>query len=88
MDADPTGRAVLGRGSVGARLRGLRVGIPPGAWIRLSLSVVCCRRSLCRADHSFGGAPPNVCARDREASVTRRPWTTRGCCAMGGGGVV
>jgi hypothetical protein len=23
---------------------------------------------------------------DREASIMRRPWPTRGCCAMGGGG--
>ena len=22
---------------------------------------------------------------DREASITKMPWTTRGCCAMGGG---
>jgi hypothetical protein len=23
---------------------------------------------------------------DREASIMRRPWPTRGCCATGGGG--
>jgi hypothetical protein len=27
-----------------------------------------------------------VCECDREVSTTRRPWPTRGCCAMGGGG--
>jgi len=26
------------------------------------------------------------CVCDREASVTRRPWPTRGCCSMGAGG--
>ena len=27
-----------------------------------------------------------VSERDREASTVRRPWPTRGCCAMGGWG--
>jgi hypothetical protein len=29
-----------------------------------------------------------VCECDREASIMRRPWPTRGCCAGGGGGGV
>ena len=48
------------------------------------VSVVCCQRSLCWADHSFRGVLPNVvCECDREASIMRRPWPTRGFCAMG-----
>ena len=45
---DPSGRAVLRRGSAAACLLGLRVRIPPGAWI-----FVCCEcrvlsgRGLC-----------------------------------------
>lgn len=42
-----------------------------------------------QVDHSSRGALPkavrlNEC--DREASIKRRPWTTKGFCAMGGGG--
>ena len=51
------------------------------------VSVVCCyvERSLRQAGHSSRGVlPGKVCdiECDREASITRRPWTTRGCCAM------
>jgi hypothetical protein len=42
-------------------------------------------RSLRRADHSSRGVLPIVvCLEcDREASIMRRPWSTRGCCAIG-----
>ena len=46
--ADPSGRAVLRRGSATARLLGLRVRIAPGAWMFLSCE--CCvlsSRGLC-----------------------------------------
>jgi hypothetical protein len=46
-------------------------------------------RGLCvGADHSSrGGLPSVVCLEcDREASIMKRPWPTRGFCAMGGGG--
>jgi hypothetical protein len=40
--ADPGGRALPRRGSAATRLLGLQVRIPPGAWMSVSLSVVCC----------------------------------------------
>ena len=43
----------------------------------------CC--VLRRADHSSIGVLPNVACvteRDREASIKRRPWPTRGCRAI------
>jgi hypothetical protein len=38
-----------------------------------------------RADHSSRGVLPSwgVSECDREASIMRRPWLTRGCCTMG-----
>jgi hypothetical protein len=87
MDADPSGRAVLGRGSVVSRLLGLRFGIPAGAWSRVSCECCVLSRDRCvglitRSEESCR----MWCERERETSVMRRPWTTRGCCAMGGGG--
>jgi len=41
--ADPSGRAVWGRGSAAARLLGLRPRIPPGAWVVF----LCCEAGLC-----------------------------------------
>jgi hypothetical protein len=61
------------RGSAAARLLGLWVLIPPGAWMSV-LSVLCCQRSPTEC---------GVSECDREASMMRRPWPTRGCCAMG-----
>jgi hypothetical protein len=40
INADPGGLAVLRRESAAARLLGLRVRIPPGAW--MSVSCECC----------------------------------------------
>jgi hypothetical protein len=43
-------------------------------------------RSLRRADHSSRGVLPSVVRLsecDREASIMRRPWSTKGCCAIG-----
>jgi hypothetical protein len=54
-------------GSAAARLLGLRLRIPPGTWMSLvKRSPTECGVSEC----------------DREASTMRRPWSTRGCCAM------
>ena len=44
----------LRRRSAVPRLLGLRVRIPPGTWMSV-VSVVCCQRSLQRADPSFRG---------------------------------
>jgi hypothetical protein len=77
------------RGSDAARLLGLRVRIPPKA--RMSVSCDCCvlsGRGLYRADHSSREVLLSVvCLSDREDSIMSRPRHTRGCCAMGGGGV-
>jgi hypothetical protein len=53
---------------------------------------VCLFRALCvvkkrtmrRADHSSRGVLPSVVYEcDRETSIIRKTWPTRGCCAMG-----
>jgi hypothetical protein len=74
------------RGSAAARLLGLCVRIPSGAW--MSVSCQCCvlsRRGLCdglvtRPEESYRLWCVSEC--DCEASIMRRPWTTGGCCAM------
>jgi len=53
MDADPTGRAVLGPGSVDARLLGLRVGISPRAWMRVSVVRDLCVGLITRLEDSY-----------------------------------
>jgi len=71
----------LRRRSAAARLLGLWVRIPPGAW--MCVSYECCvlsGRGLCLSDHSSRGVLPsvvrlNVCG--PESSITRRPWPTR-----------
>jgi hypothetical protein len=68
------------RGSAGVRLLGLRVRIPPGAW--MSVSCECCvlsGRGLCvgpitRPEESYRLWYVSEC--DREASIIRRPWPT------------
>ena len=76
------------RGSAAARLLGLWVRTPPGAWI--SVCCECCvlsGRGLCvglitRPEDSYRVC---VCLNecDHESSIIRRPWPSRGCCAMG-----
>ena len=49
------------------------------------VSVVCCQRSLRRADHSGRGVLRSVVSLTEfhsEALIMRRPWPTRDCCAM------
>jgi hypothetical protein len=84
--ADLSVRAVLRCGSAAARLLGLRVRIPSGAW--LPVSCECCvlsgrevsvtgwlfiQRSLTKCGVSVCGS---------EAWIRRSPWSTRGCCAV------
>jgi hypothetical protein len=57
-DADLNGRALQGAGMRAACLLGLRVRIPPRAWI--SVSCECCVLSLSRTGPSSGGVPPTV----------------------------
>ena len=78
----------LRHGSTVVRLPGLRVRIPPGAW--MSVSWVCyvlpgtgfCAR-LTPVQKNPTECGVSEC--DHEASPIRRPWPTRGCRAMGGG---
>jgi len=77
----------LKRKTAADRLLGLRVRIPPGAWM-----CVCCEcrvLSVRRANHSSRGVLPSVVCLEchREASIVRKPWPTKGCCAQGGGGI-
>ena len=74
----------LGWGYGAARLLGLRVRIPPGAWMFVSFEYfVLWGRGLC-----FGPIPrPEesywlwcVIGCDLETSCTRRPWPALGCC--------
>jgi hypothetical protein len=58
--ADSGGRAVLRRGSAAARLLGLRVGIPPAAWMSLE-SVVCCQVEVCVSGWSLVQRSPTEC---------------------------
>jgi hypothetical protein len=70
--------------SAAVRLLVLLVRMPPGAW--MSVSCECCvlsGRVLClgvitRVEESYRV----WCVCDREASILRRPWPTRGCCAI------
>ena len=50
------------------------------------MSVVCCQVEVSATGRSLGQRSPTECGVsdcDREASIVRRPWPTRGCCAMG-----
>jgi hypothetical protein len=70
----------LRRGSAAVRLLGFRVQIPPGPW--KSVSCECCvfsGRGFCVG---LIKSYRLWYVRDGEASVMRRPWHTRGCCAV------
>ena len=57
--ADPGGRD-LRRGSAAARLLGMRVRIPPGAWLSL-VNVVCYHVEVCATDRSLIQRSPTEC---------------------------
>jgi hypothetical protein len=66
----------LRRGSVAARFLGLRILIPPGAWMPLSWSVVCCQVEVSVLGWSLDKRGPTDCDVSvcfRETSITRRP---------------
>jgi hypothetical protein len=70
--------------------RHLRAGIvgsnPAGAWMSVSF-VVCCQVEVSASGWSLVQRSPTECGVsecDREASIMRRPWPTRGCCARWG----
>jgi len=73
--------------SAAARLLGLWVQIPPGAWMSV-VTVVCCQVEVSASGWSLVQRSPTECGVskcDPEASKMRWFWSTRGCCAMGGG---
>jgi hypothetical protein len=50
------------------------------------VNVVCCKIEVSASGLSLDQRSPTECGVpecDREASMVRRPWPTRGCCAMG-----
>jgi hypothetical protein len=66
------------------RFLGLRVRIPPGAWMSV-VYVVCCHVEVSATVWSLVRRSPTDCGvpeYNREATEVRRPWPTRGCCAM------
>jgi len=71
----------LRRRSAAARSLGLRIRIPPGAW--MSFSCDCCvllGREVSATGRSFVQRSPTECGvseYDREASTMRRPWPMR-----------
>jgi hypothetical protein len=73
------------------RLLGLWARIPPGERMYV-VCIVCCQSSLHPADDPSTGVPPNVVCLNVivEPLQVRKPWPTRGCCAMGwrGGGAI
>jgi hypothetical protein len=67
-------------GTAAARLVGLWVRIPSGAW--MSVSCECCvlsGRGLCVGLITRPRSPTDC---DRESSIIRRSWPAGGCCAM------
>jgi len=49
------------------------------------VSVACCQVEVSATDRSLFKRSPTECGVsecDREALIMRRPWPTRGCCAM------
>jgi hypothetical protein len=75
----------LRRWSAAARLLGLLVRIPPGAWMSV-VSVAYWQVEFSATSWSLVQRSPTecgVCECDREASTMRRPWPTGGCQAIG-----
>jgi hypothetical protein len=75
----------LRRGSAAACLLGLWVRIPLAAWTPALVSVVCCQVEVTASGLSLVRRSPVECGVsecDCEASMTRKPRPTMGCCAM------
>jgi hypothetical protein len=59
--------------------------IPPGHGCLSVVGVVCCQVEISATSWSLVQRSPTECGVsecDREASIMRRPWPTKGCCAM------
>jgi hypothetical protein len=62
------------------------VGSHPAGDMDVFVSVVCCQVEVSASCWSLFQRSPTECGVsecDREASIMRRPWLTRGCCAIG-----
>ena len=72
----------------GRSLAGITGSNPAGGNVCMPLvSVVCCQVEVSASGCSLVQRSPTVCGMsecDREVSTVRRPWPTRGTCAMGG----
>ena len=74
----------LRRGCAADRLLGLRVRIPPGAW--MSVCCECCQVKVSATGRSLVQRSPTDCGVslcDQETSRIRRPWPALGCCVRG-----
>ena len=68
---------------VSARVLGLRFGILAGAWMFISCG--CFQEAVSATDRSFAQRNTIECGVsecDSEASIMRRLWSTRNCCAI------
>jgi hypothetical protein len=75
----------LSRGSAAARLLGLLFESRQGHGCPFLASVVCCQVEVSASGQSLVQRSPTECGVsecDREASIMRRTWSTRGCCAI------
>jgi len=75
-------------GSTFARLLRLRVRIPPGSWISVYVSDVCCQVEVSASSRSLVQRSPNDYGEsecDIEASITRWSWPSGGMLCHGGG---
>jgi len=75
----------LRHGSAAVRSLGLRVRIPPGAWMSVLVSVACYPIDPSATGWSFVQRSPTgwgLSECDRENSIMRRLWPTGGCWAM------
>jgi hypothetical protein len=84
--ADPSGRSLKREFAV-FRFLELRIRIPPVAWLPVSCECcVCCQVEVSASGWSLVQRSPTECGvseYDREASIMRRPWPIRDCCAIG-----
>ena len=70
----------------GRTVAGITGSTAPGTWKSVFfVSVVCCEVEVSASGWSLVQRSPIECGVsecDRQASITRKPWTTRGCCTV------
>ena len=75
----------LRRGTAAASLLRVCVRFPLGQGYLSLVSVVCCQVQVPVSGRSLVKRSPKECGvseYDREASIIRRSWSSRGCCAL------